>query len=63
MNEIMNTISQFISNVGFPIACCCIMLYQNKELEKTIDNNSQILAKLDSKIDTLISIRSDKKHE
>lgn len=53
----MNEIIQAISTVGFPIACCCFLLWQNsrqdeyhrEEMEKlrdTISENTRIIDKL-----------------
>lgn len=53
----MNEIIQAVSTVGFPIACCCFLLWQNskqdqyhrEEMEKlreTINENTRIIDKL-----------------
>lgn len=53
----MNEIIQAVSTVGFPIACCCFLLWQNskqdqyhrEEMEKlreTISENTRIIDKL-----------------
>lgn len=34
---------QFISNVGFPIACCCYLAYSNERLRQTIDDNTKTI--------------------
>lgn len=50
-------IVQAISTVGFPIACCCFLLYQaaqqdkyhrdeNEKLRKTIEENTKTLDRL-----------------
>ena len=31
----MTTISQLVSNLGFPIACVCVMFWQQNEERKT----------------------------
>ena len=45
-----NTIAQFISQVGFPIAAFAYMAWDRatsqKELKQSVDNNTQIMAKL-----------------
>lgn len=53
----MNEIIQAVSTVGFPIACCCFLLWQNskqdqynreqqQKLRDTIDNNTRTIDKL-----------------
>ena len=53
----MNEIIQAISTVGFPIACCCFLLWQNskqdqynreqqEKLRLTIDNNTKSMEEL-----------------
>lgn len=51
MQELVQALIQVISTVGFPIACCCFLLYQNakqdnynreqqEKLRQTIDANT-----------------------
>lgn len=44
----------FISNVGFPIACCCYMMYNNnkaiKELSDVVSANTATVESLKEKI-------------
>lgn len=53
----MNEIIQAVSTVGFPIACCCFLLWQNskqdqynreqqEKLRSTIDNNTKSIESL-----------------
>lgn len=53
----MNEIIQAVSTVGFPIACCCFLLWQNtkqdnynreqqEKLRATIDNNTKSIDEL-----------------
>ena len=55
----MTELIQAISTVGFPIACCCFLLWQNskqdeyhrkqqEELRKTIDGNTKSIEELGS---------------
>lgn len=55
----MTDLIQAVSTVGFPIACCCFLLWQNskqdeyhrkqqEELRKTIDNNTKSIEELGS---------------
>ena len=34
MNEVVQNISQLVSNLGFPIACVCVMFWQQNEERK-----------------------------
>lgn len=60
-----NTVVQVISTVGFPIAMCLLVYYQNEKtletLKETINNNTMVLKELVLKLDT-ISEKGDK-HE
>lgn len=58
----LNTITQFISSVGFPIAMCVYIMYTMQkqteshkteidELRKTIENNTVAIVKLIEKLD------------
>lgn len=60
----INTVTQFISSVGFPIALCVYMVYtmqkesenhktEINELTKTIENNTIAIVKLVEKIDRI----------
>lgn len=35
-----------ISTVGFPIACCCVMFYQNGKLQETLSSLTVTLEKM-----------------
>ena len=35
MEGVLQTISQLVSNLGFPIACVCVMFWQQNEERKT----------------------------
>ena len=35
MEVLVTTISQLVSNLGFPIACVCVMFWQQNEERKT----------------------------
>ena len=34
MNEVVQIVSQLVSNLGFPIACVCVMFWQQNEERK-----------------------------
>ena len=64
MSEI-NVIVQAISTVGFPIACCCYLLWQSnkqtqyhqqeqEKLRECIKQNTETIAKLADKIDAIL---------
>ena len=46
MNEIVTTISTFISSVGFPIVACCLVFYQNNKLTETLSKNTEAILEL-----------------
>lgn len=61
----LNAIVQAISTVGFPIACCCYLLWQsNKQaqyhreeqakLRECIEKNTESITKLADKIDEIM---------
>lgn len=39
----VQTITQFISNLGFPIACCIYLAYSNEKLRATIEENTKTI--------------------
>lgn len=49
----MNELSQFISNVGFPIVACVFMYIQQRDLNKTITELSSTLKGIDTRLDML----------
>lgn len=62
--EIIKAIAEFIQNVGFPIAICCFLLWQNSKqdqynreqnakLQMTIENNTKTITKLQAAITEL----------
>lgn len=48
-------ISQIIGSVGFPIAACCVMFYQNSKMQETL---SSIAAAMSSMTDKIRDIES-----
>lgn len=46
----MNEISNFISNVGFPIVACIFMYLQQKELNKSITDLSSTLKTIETNL-------------
>lgn len=62
--EIIKAIGEFIQNVGFPIAICCFLLWQNSKqdqynreqtarLQTAIENNTKTITKLQAAITEL----------
>lgn len=49
----MEEMSNFISNVGFPIVACVFMYFNQKELNKTIGELSSTLKGIDTRLDIL----------
>lgn len=41
MEAVVQTISQLVSNLGFPIACVCVMFWQQNEQRKTHETESE----------------------
>lgn len=51
--EIVETITNLITNVGFPIACCIVLFRQNTKFTETISANTDALNKLADKIERM----------
>ena len=49
----MEEISQFVSNVGFPIVACVFMYFNQKELNNSISELSSTLKGIDTRLDIL----------
>lgn len=43
----VQSITQIISNLGFPIACCIYLALSNEKLRSTIEENTKTIASLD----------------
>lgn len=54
----IQTITQLISTVGFPIACCIYLFYSNEKLRNTIEENTKAIESLKA----LITIHNLKEH-
>ena len=44
--DVVNTITTLISNVGFPIACCVVLFWQNNKLRDSLDKNTDAIEEL-----------------
>lgn len=49
----VEAISTLITSVGFPIACCCVMFYQNSKLQETLHEVTLTMQKLVDKIESI----------
>ena len=43
-------ISQLIGSVGFPIAACCVMFYQNSKMQQTLSSIATAMSSMTDKI-------------
>lgn len=43
-------ISQLIGSVGFPIAACCVMFYQNSKMQETLSSIATVMSSMTDKI-------------
>jgi hypothetical protein len=43
-------ISQLIGSVGFPIAACCVMFYQNSKMQETLSSIAAAMSSMTDKI-------------
>lgn len=46
-------ISQMVTTVGFPIACCCVMFWQNSKLQETLSTMSSSLELMNERLSKL----------
>lgn len=46
----IDAITTLISGVGFPIACCIVLFYQNSQLQKTLADISATMQALTSEV-------------
>lgn len=49
----LNTISQIIGSMGFPIAACVVMFYQNSRMQETLAKLSETLTLMSSRLSDL----------
>lgn len=49
----ISAISQVISAVGFPIAACVVMFYQNGKLQQTLTDFVATLQKMNDRMDSI----------
>ena len=46
----ITVITQLIGSLGFPIAACCVMFYQNGQLQKTLTDLSSTLISMNERL-------------
>lgn len=49
----ITVLAQIISSVGFPIAACCVMFFQNNKLQDTLKEIAVTMQKMADAIDDL----------
>ena len=49
----MEEIAQLISNVGFPIACCIVLFYNNSKFNDTLNNLNVTLKEISTRIENI----------
>lgn len=53
-------LAQVISSVGFPIAACCVMFFQNNKLQDTL---KEIAVTMQKMVDAIDDLEGDKKND
>lgn len=46
----INGITTLIGSLGFPIAACCVMFYQNSKLQETLNELSKTLTSMSERL-------------
>ena len=46
----ITAITQLVTTVGFPIACCCVMFYQNGKLQETLTSMTASLELMNERL-------------
>lgn len=49
----IQAVTTMISTVGFPIAACCVMFWQNGKLQETLTSMVATLQKMNDRIDCI----------
>lgn len=52
----MNTITQFIQQTGFPIACCVFLFYQNSKMTEVLTENTNAITRLTTLIQERLKV-------
>lgn len=51
--DFLQAFEQFVQSVGFPIAACCVMFYQNSKMQKILSDLSIALNTLNNRIEEI----------
>lgn len=46
----INGITTIVGSLGFPIAACCVMFYQNSKLQETLNELSKTLTSMSERL-------------
>lgn len=46
----VENITQLINTVGFPVACCCVLFWQNSKLSETLSELSTTLKGIEDRL-------------
>lgn len=46
----INGITTIVGSLGFPIAACCVMFYQNSKLQETLNDLSKTLTSMNERL-------------
>ena len=46
----INGITTLVGSLGFPIAACCVMFYQNSKLQETLNELSKTLTSMNERL-------------
>lgn len=49
----ISTVSQLIGSLGFPIACCVVMFYQNGKMQETLNELVKTLTSMNERISNI----------
>ena len=49
----MNELTNLITNVGFPIACCVVLFYNNSKFTEALNNLNVTLKEISTRIENL----------
>lgn len=58
----LNVLSQLIGSVGFPIAACCVMFYQNSKLQDTLSELGKTLTSMNERLSDIEKTVKDGDH-
>ena len=59
----MNEVTNLITNVGFPIACCVVLFYNNSKFTEALNNLNVTLKEISTRIENLEDKMEVKKWE